>query len=133
MFPAILVRENKPDEARVAAIKISSRPAWAAPLLQACLKPVSAAEMHRLTQAAMPALLAQRDSEFRYYHASLLSWCGEQDAAAALIRSAIQQNYCSYTALQSDPALAKLRATSQDPALLNEAKQCQDKFAAQTK
>jgi TolB-like protein len=133
VFPAILVRENKPGEARVAASKISSRPAWAAPLLQACLKPVSAAQMHRLTQAALPALLAQRDSEFRYYHGSLLSWCGEQDAAVALIRSAIQQNYCSYTAMQSDPALAKLRATAHFPALLEESKQCQNKFTSETK
>ena len=111
VFPAILVRENKPDEAKVAASKISSRPAWYAGLLQACLKPVPPAEMHRLTQAAAPASLAQRDPEFRYYHGSLLSWCGEQDTASALIRSAIEQNYCSNTALQSDPALAKLRAT----------------------
>jgi TolB-like protein len=133
VFPAILVRENKPDEAKLAAAKMSSRAAWHAGLLQACLKPAPASEMHLLTQAATPALLAQLDPEFRYYHGSLLSWCGEQDTATALIRSAIQQNYCSYAALQSDPALAKLRATPQFAALLNEAKQCQDKFTAQTK
>ena len=133
VLPAILVRQNKLDEAKLAAGKISSRPAWNAGLLQACLKPVAAPEMHRLTQAAAARLLGQLDPEFHYYHGSLLSWCGEQETATALIRSAIQANYCSYTALQSDPALAKLRATPEFAALLNEAKQCQDKFTAQAK
>jgi hypothetical protein len=133
VLPAILVRQNKPDDARAAAAKISPRPAWFAGLLQACLKPVSNAEMHRLTQRAAPALMEQRDPEFRYYHGSLLAWCGEEDTATALIRSAIQQNYCSYAALQSDPALAKLRATPEFPALLNDAKQCQDRFTSETK
>ncbi|MBZ5629450.1 MAG: protein kinase [Acidobacteriia bacterium] len=133
VFPALLIRENKADEARVAATKISSRPAWYASLLQACLKPVSPAEMHRLTQAAAPGLMSQRDPEFRYYHGSLLAWCGEVDTAAALIHSAIQQNYCSNTALQTDPALAKLRAAPDYAALKAEAKQCQDKFNSETK
>ena len=133
VFPALLIRENKPDEARVAATKISSRPAWYATLLQACLKPVSPAEMHRLTRAAEPGLMAQRDPEFRYYHGSLLAWCGEVDTAAVLIRSAIQQNYCSNTALRTDPALAKLRATPAFAVLKAEAKQCQDRFNSETK
>jgi TolB-like protein len=132
VFPAILVRENKPDEAKVAASKISSRPAWAAGLLQACLQPVSPAEMHKLTLAAAPSILAQRDPEFRYYHGSLLAWCGELDTASALIRSAIEENYCSNTALLSDPALAKLRGRPEYSALAAQAKQCHDRFTSAT-
>ena len=133
VLPAILVRENKTDDARAAAARISSRPAWSAGLLQSCLKPVSKTEMHKLAQAAAPDLLAQRDPEFRYYHGSLLAWCGEVDTAAALIRSAIDQNYCSNTALHTDPALAKLRQTPDFAALAAQAKQCQDKFTADTR
>jgi hypothetical protein len=88
--------------------------------------------MHKLTQAAALGLLTQRDPEFRYYHGSLLAWCGETDMAAALIGSAIQQNYCSHTGLQTDPALEKLRGTPDFAALLSGAKQCQDKFASET-
>ncbi len=132
VFPAILVRENKPDEAKVAATRISSRPVWYAGLLQACLQPVSRAEMHKLTLAAAPSILAQRDPEFRYYHGSLLAWCGELDTASALIGSAIEQNYCSNTALLRDPALVKLRAAPEYSALAAQAKQCHDKFTSAT-
>ena len=131
-IPAILVRENKPEEAKVAATKISSRPAWYAGLLQACLQPVSPAEMHKLTLAAAPSILGQRDPEFRYYHGSLLAWCGELDTASALIRSAIEQNYCSNTALHSDPALAKLRSAPEFSALASLSKQCHDRFTSAT-
>jgi len=132
VFPAVLVREGKRDEARVAAMKISSRPVWNAGLLQACLKPVSQAEMHKLAVTAAPGLLAQRDPEFRYYHGSLLAWCGETEIAAQLIGSAIDQNYCSANALQDDPALAKLRQTPAFKALASRANECQARFTAQT-
>ncbi len=133
VFPAILIRQGKVEDARAAAAKISSSPAWFAPLLQACLKPVSQAQMHRLTQSYELPLLAQRDPEFRYYQGALLAWCGEQDMAMRLLRSAIEQNYCSYTALYSDPALAKLRNAPEFPGLVTQAKQCQDRFQAESK
>jgi hypothetical protein len=62
----------------------------------------------------------------------LLAWCGELDTASALIRSAIEQNYCSNTALLTDPALAKLRAAPEYSALAAPAKQCHDRFASAT-
>jgi Tfp pilus assembly protein PilF len=133
VLPAILVRQGNMDEARAAANKISPTPAWFAGLLQACLQPVSASEMDRLTSAAEPALLAQRDPEFRYYHGSLLAWCGEEQTAAKLLHSAIAQNYCSYTALYTDPALVRLRPTPMFAALAAEARQCQERFMVETK
>jgi TolB-like protein/Tfp pilus assembly protein PilF len=133
VFPAILVREGKADEAKIAATRISPSPSWFAGLLQACLRPVTPAEMHRLAGAAEPALMAQRDPEFRYYHGALLAWCGEEQLAAQLIQSAIAQNYCSYTAIYTDPALAKLRATPGFAALAASAQQCQARFMAETK
>ncbi|MGZ4817193.1 MAG: protein kinase domain-containing protein [Terriglobales bacterium] len=132
VLPAILVRENKRDEARVAAAKISSRPAWYGGLLQSCLKPVPQAEMHKLAGSAAAGILAQRDPEFRYYHGSLLAWCGEEETAAQLIGSAIEQNYCSNTALHDDPALAKLRETPFFAPLAAQARQCQDRFTTET-
>ncbi len=133
ILPAILVREGKIQEARAVSANISRTPAWFASLFQACLRPVPASEMHRLARAAEPALLAQRDPEFRYYHGSLLAWCGEEELAAKLIESAIAHNYCSYTALYTDPALAKLRATPEFAAVVSEARQCQERFMAETK
>ena len=48
-----------------------------------------------------------------------------------LLKSAIEQNYCAYTTLQTDPLLLKLRGTSEMSELLSEAKECQKKFLTQ--
>ncbi len=125
VFPAILLREGKVEDARVVAAKVSSSPAWFAPLLQACLKPVPEAEMRRLAQQAEPNLMAQRDAEFRYYQGSIMAFCGQEALAARLIRSAIGQNYCSYTALYTDPLLEKLRHSPEFSSLVEAAQRCQ--------
>jgi len=54
-------------------------------------------------------------------------------AAAAMdqrgsLKSAIAKNYCSFTALQTDPLLVKLRSTPEFGQLLSAAKECQKKF-----
>lgn len=48
-----------------------------------------------------------------------------------LLKGAIEANYCAYSALQSDPLLAKLRATPDFGQLLLEAKACQQRFLGQ--
>ena len=125
VWPAILLRENKVDEARTAAAKVSDSATWFKPLLQACVKPVPAAEMRRLAERARPQLLGLRDPEFRYYQAAIMSYCGQQELAAEMIQSSIAQHYCAHSALYSDPLLAKLRATTYFPTLVEQAKQCQ--------
>jgi len=77
------------------------------------------------------AALAGVDAEPRYFVGALLSYCGQKDAAVRLLRSAIEQNYCAYTALQSDPLLVKLRGTPEFSGLLSAAKDCQNRFLAQ--
>ncbi len=133
LLPAILMREGKIEEARQAAQNVSGEPIWFAGLLRACLKPVPAAEMQRLTRAAEPALLAIRDSEFRYHHGAILAYCGQAGTAERLIRNAIDQNYCSAVALQSDPLLTKFRAAPEFGALQSAARDCQEKFLAATR
>lgn len=129
VLPSILLREGKVDDARVAAPKVSSKPAWFAPLLRACLKPVSPAEMKTLANRAEPALMAQRDPEFRYYQGSIMASCGQEELAARLLRSAIDQNYCSYTALYTDPLLEKLRKSPEFQPLVDAARRCDSGIA----
>ena len=61
-----------------------------------------------------------------------MGYCGQQDAAIRLLRAAIQQNYCAYEALQTDPLLAKLRLTSEFSQLQSTAKKCQHVLGAAT-
>ena len=60
-----------------------------------------------------------------------MAYCGQKDAALRLLKSAIEQNYCAYTALQNDPLLVKFRGTPEFSELLSTAKQCQNRFLAQ--
>jgi hypothetical protein len=48
-----------------------------------------------------------------------------------LIKSAIQQNYCSTEALQKDPALDGYRRYSDYPAVLASSQECQYRFKNQ--
>jgi hypothetical protein len=77
------------------------------------------------------AALAEVDVEGWHMYGELLSYCGHKDAAVRLLRSAIERNYCAYTALQRDPLLVKLRGTPESGELLSEAKLCRDRFLAQ--
>jgi hypothetical protein len=45
-----------------------------------------------------------------------------------LLKKAVEQNYCAYTALQTDPLLVKLRGIPEFIELLSAAKECQSKF-----
>ena len=75
--------------------------------------------------------LADPDPENRYWDAGVLASCGRKDDAIPLLKSAIEGNYCSYYALQSDPLMAPVRGMGQFGGLLAEAKKCQDTFLAQ--
>ena len=65
-----------------------------------------------------------------YIAGTMLAYCGQKDAALRLLRRAVGQNYCAYTALQTDPLLAKFRGTPEFSGLLSAAKECQSKFWA---
>jgi hypothetical protein len=84
--------------------------------------------LDRAAQKIEAAALAGVDAEARYFVGALLSYCGHKDAAVRLLRSAIEQKYCAYTALQSDPLLVKLRGIPEFSELLSAAKECQNSF-----
>ena len=46
----------------------------------------------------------QMDSEPKYFIGANASFCGQPDIAFRLIKRAIEQGYCAYEALQSDPS-----------------------------
>ena len=69
-----------------------------------------ASEVDEVVRVGEPAL-GFPDVELRYYQGSLLALCGQKDVALRLLRSAIEQNYCSYEALEHDPAWRDLRGS----------------------
>ncbi len=127
VLPSVLLRAGKVDDARAAAEKIPPGAPWFGAFFRDCLKPAPASQLRREANQAEPELKSQRDPEFRYYQGAIMAWCGQEQLAARLLESAIAQNYCSYTALYTDPLLQKLRASPEFPALTQAAQQCQEK------
>ena len=61
-----------------------------------------------------------------------MAYCRQNDSAFHLLKSAIDHNYCATDALQFDPLLAKLRGTPEFGQLVAAARECQNRFRAET-
>jgi len=127
----ILLGQGKLAEARQAVRGASSSPLMGRDLIQACVDPQHSPQCDAAAKKVEAFALAGVDVEPRYSVGALLAYCGQKDAALRLLRKAVEQNYCAYTALQTDPLLVKLRGTSEFNELLSSAKACQDRFLAQ--
>ncbi len=128
---AILLGQGKLAEARQAIQGASQSPLMGRDLIQDCIDPPRSAQCDKAAQKIEATALAGADIEPLYSVGALLSYCEQKDAALRLLRKAVEQNYCAYTALQTDPLLVKLRGTPEYNALLSAAKQCQSNFLAQ--
>ncbi len=127
VMPAALMRAGRIEEARRAVQAMSDSPTWMKAFLQACLEN-RAAETDKLGAAAETTLLPEQDSELKYYHGSILAYCGQREVALKFLRRAVEENYCAYTALQTDPLLAKMRGSAEFNQMLAAASECQKKF-----
>jgi serine/threonine protein kinase len=128
---AILLGQNKLAGARQAIQRASASPLMGRDLLQACLDYPQSSQCDSAAQTIEKTAFAGVDVEPLYSVGALLSYCGRKDASLRLLRRAVQQNYCAYTALQTDPLLVKFRGTPEFDALLATAKGCQTRFLAQ--
>jgi serine/threonine protein kinase len=129
----ILLQEGKVTEARQLFAKAASSHLWRQDrdLLETCLDPSRTVELDAITRKAESAALNETDSESHYMVGRLMAYCGQKEAALRLLKSAIEQNYCAYKALKTDPLLTKLRGTPEMTGLLSEAEQCQNAIMAQ--
>jgi serine/threonine protein kinase len=127
----ILIGQGKLGEARQTIQRMPDAPLMGRDLLQACLDPQRTSQVYRAARKMETASFAKLDAEPRYEFGALLSYCGQKDAALRLLRSAVEQNYCAYTALQTDPLLVKFRRTPEFSELLSAAKECQNAVLAQ--
>ncbi len=130
VMPSILLREGKIAEARQAVKLMPSTPRYHRDLLEACLQLRSAADLDRMAQEAETSLPTEPDPETWYYQGAIFGYCGKKQAALHLLQSAVEQNYCAYSNLLSDPLLAKLRTETAFDKVLTAAGKCQDAVRA---
>lgn len=125
---SILMREGKLAEAREVVQRMPTNPRYHRDLLEVCLQVRPASEIDRIAHEAESSLGTPGDPEPLYFQGAVLAFCGQKEPAVRLLKGAIVGNYCAYTALQTDPLLATLRASPEFSQLLSAAKQCQSDF-----
>ena len=99
--------------------------------MKLCVGQQSSPDLEKATREFLPSALADPDSENRYWDATVLASCGQNEGAKRLLKSAIEGQYCAYTALESDRLLVALRGTPEFSQLLSAAKKCQDNFLSE--
>jgi len=127
---SLLLREGKVDEARESLKLKPPPPGVRRDALEVCLGPRVPVEFEKSVRNAEREAAAVTDPEPKYTTGAILSFCGQKESALRLLKSAIEQNYCSYSSLQSDPLLAKLRGTPEFSQLLSAGKECQARYLA---
>ncbi len=128
--PSILLREGKVQEAREAVKHMPTTPRYHRDLLESCLGLRPASELDRIAHEAETSLPSDPDPETWYYEGAILAYCGKKDAALHMLESAVEQNYCAYSNLLSDPLLAKLRTDTAFDKVLTQAGNCQEAVRA---
>ncbi len=122
--PSLLLRAGKINEAREAVKKMAPSPHYHRDLLQACLSgPPS--ELDRIAHEDETDTPSEADPELVYYQGAILAYCGKKDAAFHMLKIAVEQNYCAYSNLLSDPLLTKLRSDRRFDEILAAAHECQ--------
>ncbi len=124
--PSLLLRQGKIAEAREAAKRMPTNPRYHRDLMEACLDPDKSAELDKIAQNMSTNYLSETDPEPWYTQGTILAFCGRKDAAFRLLKAAVAQNYCAYSALLADPLLSKVRSSAQFDEVLTAAHQCQD-------
>ena len=97
-------------------------------LAEACLQKRSSSEIDELSNRAHGFALS--DPEIRFATAEIEAFCGRNQVALGLLRQAVQDRFCSYPALDSDPLFSRLRDTAEFQEIRVAAIDCQNKFVA---
>jgi eukaryotic-like serine/threonine-protein kinase len=127
---SVLLRQGKMPETQRAAEQMTKNSMWLRGLLLACVNKAPPKEVHRLAELAHNELLPEQDSELKYYQGAVLAACGEKQIAYAFLHKAVAGNYCAHQALLEDPLLAGVRREAEFRQIVQEASECQRKFAA---
>ena len=85
-------------------------------------------EAAAIAREAVPAMLARRDSEQKFGNAGWIAYAGEREGALQLVRRAVEESYCGALDAEKDPLYANLRGSPGFPQLMNQARQCREKF-----
>jgi hypothetical protein len=105
---------------------VAKAPIYHRDLLVACTQAQKPADMDRIVREEEASVMTEPDPEAWYHVGALMAYCGQKDAALRLLKAAVQQNYCAYSALLEDPLLKSLRKETAFDEVLTAASTCQE-------
>ena len=127
----VLLREGNISEALERLRQLPESPFFHTRAMEVCYEKPRPAGADAILKETDRKLMSYHDPEPRFTQAGAFNACLGDDFTARLAGSAIRDGFCAYDYLQLDPLLANFRKSSQYPALLQQAKQCRDRFLAE--
>src|ERR1700727_2621429 len=124
--PYVYLTAGNVTQAREAVKSVAKAPFYHRDLLVACTQAQRPADMDRIVRESESSVMTEPDPEAWYHVGALMAYCGQKDAALRLLKAAVQQNYCGYSALLGDPLLKDLRKESSFNQVLTAASTCQE-------
>jgi TolB-like protein len=124
--PYVYLAAGNVAQARESAKNVAKAPAYHRELLVACTQAQPPADMDRIVREAESSAMMEPDPEAWYHVGALMSYCGQKDTALRLLKAAVQQNYCAYSALLEDPLLKDLRKDTAFNQVLTAGSTCQE-------
>ena len=123
--PYVYLAEGNVAEARANAKNMSKAPIYHRDLMEACTAAQRPADLARIVRENEASVMLELDAEAWYHVGALMAACGQKEPALRLLKAAVQQNYCAYSALLDDPLLKDLRKDTAFDVVLTAGANCQ--------
>jgi serine/threonine protein kinase len=123
--PYVHLSEGKVAEARESVKSVDKASFYHRDLMAACTAAQRPADIDKLVREAESSVMMEPDPEAWYHVAALMAYCGQKEPALRLLKAAVQQNYCAYSALLDDPLLKDLRKETAFNEVLTAGANCQ--------
>jgi serine/threonine protein kinase/tetratricopeptide (TPR) repeat protein len=123
--PYVYLTAGNLAQAREAVKSVAKATPYHRDLLVACTQPQKPADFDRIVREAESSTMMEPDPEAWYHVGALMAYCGQNEPALRLLKAAVQQNYCAYSALLEDPLLKGLRKETAFNEVLTAGSECQ--------
>jgi eukaryotic-like serine/threonine-protein kinase len=123
--PYVYLTAGKVEQARASAKDMSKAAAYHRDLMIACTQAQRPPDLDRIVRETEASAMTEPDPESWYHVGALMAYCGQKDAALRMLKAAVQQNYCAYSALLEDPLLKDLRKETAFNQVLTAGSECQ--------
>ncbi len=123
--PYVYLAEGNLAEAHQSAKNMAKASTYHRDLMEACTATPHPADLARIVRENEASVMLELDPEAWYHTGVLMAACGQTEPALRLLKAAVQQNYCAYSALLDDPLLKDLRKETAFNEVLTAAANCQ--------